>query len=265
MIDLHCHILPGVDDGPTVMEEAVAMARAAVQDGITTVVATPHSVVWAFAGCEGATRKKVAAMRAELASHGVELELLAGIEARVTPDLPALFARGHVFTLNGSRYILVEFPFDVLPNFVEQTLFELQLRQLVPVIAHPERNSEIARNPGILHRLVSRGMLVQVTSGSLLGDFGHRTQQTAELLVAHRLAHIIASDAHSAKWRLPSLLEATARATRLIGREAAEAMVTTVPAAILRDEEMAIPEPRPVERQTWFPFGRRKQLSSEWE
>ncbi len=263
MIDLHCHIIPGVDDGPAATEEAVAMAMAAVQDGIRTIVATPHSTVWAFAGCEGATRRKVAALGAELASLGVELELLAGIEAHVTPDLPALFARGHVFTLNASRYILVEFPFDVVPDFGEQTLFELQLRQLVPVIAHPERNSAIARNPGILHRLVSRGMLVQVTSGSLLGDFGRRTQQTAELLVAHGLVHIIASDAHSAKWRLPRLSEAAARVAQLIGREAAEAMVTTIPAAILRDEEVTIPEPRPVQRHTWFSFGRRSQLSSE--
>lgn len=259
MIDLHCHILPGVDDGAATLEESLRMARAAVEDGVQAIVATPHGSEWAYAGSAAETRERATALQSELALLGVKLEILPGLEVYLTPGSPDPYARGEIFTLNASRYMLVEFPFQGIPPNAEQTLFELQLRGLVPVIAHPERNSAIASDQGILHAMVERGVLAQVTAGSLLGFFGTRIRHVAETLVESRLVHVIASDGHPMEGRWPLLSKAVERASELIGEQAALDMVTTVPAAILRDEEVVVPEPQPVGRRSWFRLGRKRR------
>ena len=259
MIDIHCHILPGVDDGAASQDDSVAIAEAAVADGTSTVVATPHGAQWAYTGSLFETRGRVSDLQAELAARRVDLELLVGLEAHITPDLASACTRGDIFTLNGSRYILVEFPMQLLPAYTDQALFDLQLHHLVPVIAHPERNFAIAAKPEILWRMVSKGMLAQVTAGSLTGLFGPRTREVADLLVTHHLIHVIASDAHSVSGRGPALSAAVHRVGELLGRGAAVAMVTTTPQAILRDESVSVPEPEPLEQhRSWFPFGHRK-------
>ncbi len=253
MIDLHCHLLSGVDDGAATLEDSMAMALMAAQDGVRTIVATPHSE----RGDGWQIDEKVKALRSELRSHGVDLEVVAGLEVYLTPETSRLHAEGCLRTLNGSRYLLVEFSMQSLPSYAEQVLFELQARRLVPVIAHPERNAHIAENLEIARRMAERGMLLQVTAASMVGAFGARTRGVAEAMVKRRLVHVIASDAHSTGVRSPVLSSAVRRAGELIGEEAARAMVTTLPAAILRDEEVAVPEPRPAQRRSWFPFGRR--------
>ncbi len=259
MIDLHCHILPGVDDGPEGVDGAVALAQDALRDGVHTVVATPHgNVEWGFQGDESEARERVATLRAEFTRRQLELELLPGLEVALTPDVPALCTEGRLFTLNGSRYLLVEFPIQLVPSYAEATLFRLQIQKLVPVIAHPERNTQIAADPEILLQMVRRGMLAQITAGSLVGAFGAATQRVAEALLTRGLAHVIASDAHLINGRSFSLSRALQRAESLVGEESARAMVTTVPEAILQDQEVVCPEPRPAPRRTWFPFSRRK-------
>lgn len=260
MIDIHCHILPGVDDGAAALDDSVAIAEAAVVDGTRTVVATPHGAGWAYTGSLSETQRRVSELQAELTRREVDLEVLVGLEVHVTPELASLHAQGSIYTLNGSRYLLVEFPPQVLPAYTDQVLFDLQLRQLVPVIAHPERNLVIAAKPEILWRMVSRGMLAQVTAGSLTGLFGPKTREVAELLVTHHMVHVIASDAHSVAGRGPALSAAVRRVGELIGREAAGSMVTTRPLAILRNESVQAPEPEPLEeRRSWFHFGRNKR------
>ncbi len=257
MIDLHCHILPGVDDGAATMEDAVAMARVAVNDGITKMVATPHGAEWLYTGTLDETTARVQEVQAELDRLGIRLELLPGLEAYVAPDLAAS-TRQAIYTLNSSRYMLVEFPLQSIPIYAEQVLFDLQLKQIVPIIAHPERNQAIAAKPEMLWPMVERGMLVQVTAGSLTGLFGAKTREVAELLLTKQVAHIIASDAHSATWRSPELSAAMARAAELIGQDAAEAMVGATPEAILHDEPVEAPVPLPMEqRRSWFSFLRK--------
>lgn len=254
MIDLHCHILPGVDDGAATLADSVAMARAAVQDGVKGVVATPHGVQWAYAGDETETKRRVDELRAELALSGVELEIFSGLEVYLTPDTPELLERRRVLTLNDSRYLLVELPLQSVPPYAEQTLFQLQVAGIVPVIAHPERNAQIAEDPSFLARLVDRGMLAQVTAGSLTGVFGSATRAVAERMVADAVVHVIASDGHGTRGREPVLSVARRRAAELIGEEAAEAMVVGVPGDILRDARVRVPEPRPPTRRNWFRF-----------
>jgi protein-tyrosine phosphatase len=254
MIDLHCHILPGVDDGPANVEGAVALARALLQDGVDRVVATPHESALRLPFAGARLQGMIEKLRPELARQGVGLRLLAGLEVYLSPDTPRTHGEGRAFTLNGSRYLLVELPPQMVPPYAEETLFRLQLRKLVPVIAHPERNLEVAANPEVLRRMVRHGMLAQVTAGSLAGRYGGQVRRVAETLMRQRLIHLIASDAHSAEDGPRLLSEGVRRAERLVGEEAALAMVTELPAAILNDEDVEPPEPRPVRRRSWFFF-----------
>ena len=259
MIDLHCHILPGVDDGAATLDDAVAMARVAASDGILAAVATPHGAEWAYCGSAEETKNRVQDVQAALAQANVALDLLPGLEAHLRPEMGAACTRGEIYTLNSSRYLLVEFPLQALPVYADQALFNLQLRGIVPIIAHPERNQAIVAGPELLWRMVEKGMLTQITAGSLVGEFGAKTREVAELLVRHRMAHIIASDSHSAMWRAPRLSAAVERASDLIGPRDAEAMVVDIPRAIVNDEIVDVPPPLPLEkRRSWFPFGRRK-------
>jgi protein-tyrosine phosphatase len=260
MIDLHCHILPDIDDGPASLEDAVRLARMAVQDGIRTVVATPHGVDWAYVrgGDEAELKREIASLQRELRRQELDLEILPGMEVHLLPETPSLYRGRRIFTLNSSRYMLVEFPMRSFPIYAEDTLFNLQVHKLVPVIAHAERYPALAERPELLEKMVERGMLLQITAGSLTGQHGAQPREMAEMLVERRMAHILSTDAHSAKHRPPILSEGLRRAAQLVGEDAAREMVTTVPAAILRDEEVVVPEPVALRRRSWFPFGRRQ-------
>ena len=258
MIDLHCHILPHVDDGPADMEEAVALGRALIEDGVDIAVATPHGAGLLRPGAEAEIREQLAGVQMELARRGLALSLLAGLEVLLTPETPALCREGSALTLNSGRYLLVELPPSMVPPFAGEMLFQLQLMGLVPVIAHPERNLEIASNPGLLRGMVDRGMLVQVTAGSLVGAYGTTVRKAAEALLKRGLAHVIASDAHSAAERPPLIRAGVRRAEELLGEEAALAMVTSTPEAILDGRDVLPQEPRPSPRRSWHLLHLRK-------
>jgi protein-tyrosine phosphatase len=251
MIDLHSHILPGIDDGAQSIEEALAMAHVASADGITQIVSTPHDVGW-----DGAWQNPPAGveeLQEELERHAIQLRVLPGLEVRIDLDTPARARDGQVMTLNRSRYLLVELPFNHYPPYVEHVLFELQVSGFVPILAHPERCSVLASNPATLFRLVERGVLVQVTAASIAGEFGSAVEAFTRLLLEHRLAHVIASDAHSARLRPPTLSGAVHIAADWIGEQEAITMVTTVPRAIVEDRLWrAEPPVEPRAGRRWF-------------
>ena len=256
MIDIHTHILPGLDDGAATIEDSVEIARLALADSVNTIVATPHGLDLGELQKREYVETKVEDLRGELAKRGVGVEIVAGIEVYISPDIAVKLENGSVFGLNGSNYLLIELPMHQFPFYVEQTLFELQARGFRPIIAHPERNVSIQEDTGLLRRMVERGVLGQVTAGSLLGSFGPKTTKTAEALLSQKLVHVIASDAHSARGhRSPVLSLAVAAAARIVGHELALAMVTSVPRAILSGEPVDVLPP--VEKQT-------KRLFSFW-
>ncbi|MCL4534075.1 MAG: hypothetical protein M1370_02820 [Bacteroidetes bacterium] len=249
MIDLHTHILPGLDDGAQSVAEALEMARVALADGIHTVVATPH-----FGLEKGFAWEEVLAavdtLQAALTEAGLGLRVLPGAELMISPELPQLLGRDGAYSLNGSRYVLIELPLQQYPIYTEQVLFELQLKGLMPILAHPERNTQIQSDLDTLGRMVQRGALVQLTTGSLLGHFGGRMRQTAETILTHRMGHIIASDAHSPQQRPPTLAEARLRAARIVGDDRATALVSTDPARVLADQLVPVAEPV-LRRERW--------------
>lgn len=252
MIDLHCHILPTVDDGAQSMEEALEMARLAWEDGIVRMVATPHDTGWWGDGWQNA-REGVRALQRELDGREIPLQVLPGMETRIDPDTLHRARTGMALTLNNSRYLLIELPYNHYPPYVEQVLFDLQVAGYAPILAHPERFSFLADDPMKLFRLVQRGALVQVTTTSIIGEFGRGTRDFTRLLLEHRLAHIIASDGHRASIRSPILSQGVETAAQWIGEQQAAAMVTTIPAAIISDQPWQPESPiEPQPERRWF-------------
>lgn len=245
MIDLHNHLLPGVDDGAATLADSVDIARVARADGITAIVATPHRNPWSYRADRADAEGRLAEVAAACAEAGIDLQLFLGGESYVAPDLPEQVRSGLALTINAGHYLLVEWPYDQYPPYSEPVLFELQVRGLHPVMAHAERYRIVQREPARLAALIERGLVVQVTAGSLLGEAGPAVQRTAESLLEQNLAHLLATDSHSVAHRPPVLSLARERARALVGDERAWALVRDVPAAILEDRPLSLPAPAP--------------------
>lgn len=219
MIDIHSHILPFVDDGAADWEAALAMAQDAHKDGITTVIATPHHANGAYLNPASRINEAVPVLRERLQEAGIPVQVLAGQEIRVYGDLLADLEKGELLTLAGTRYILLEMPSSRVPRSMEETCHELVIQGLVPVIAHPERNSEVADDPRKLEKLIDLGAVGQVTAQSLAGVFGSKLQKLSLDLCRRNLVHVIASDAHDSGHRPFGLSEAYKVVEKDLGSE----------------------------------------------
>ena len=217
------------------------MARVAVADGIRHMAATPHQMDWDCRALSAGVRE----LQRHLEASGIPLDLAYGAELRVSPDLIQRTGEERGCTLNGSRYVLLELPLTDYPLYTDEVVFHLQLRGLVPILAHPERNLAIQADPDLMVKLGERGVLGQMTASSLLDGADRRTRVTAESLLTRGLVQVLATDGHDAHHRAPRLSESVDAAARVVGRELAEAMVTSIPEAILADQEIATQIPQP--------------------
>jgi protein-tyrosine phosphatase len=208
MIDIHSHILPFMDDGATDWEAALSMAQDAVQDGISTVVATPHHANGVYMNPAPTIGQAVQLLNERIQQAGLPLLVLPGQEIRIYGDLLNDLEQSQLLTLAGSNYILLEMPSSRVPRTMEETCHELVIQGFVPVIAHPERNAEVAESPTKLERLIELGAVGQVTAQSLAGTFGSKLQKLSLDLCRRNAVHIIASDAHDSSHRPFGLSEA---------------------------------------------------------
>ncbi len=204
-VDIHCHLLPGIDDGAKSPEESLAMARMAVADGISTVIVTPHQL-GGFAQNHGdAIRERTADLSQLLAEHNIPLTVLPGADVRIEPDMIARIQQGDVLSLaDHRRHVLLELPHEIYVP-LDRLLAELKAAGMVGILSHPERNAGIMANPAIVGPLVDAGCLMQITAGSLLGMFGPQSQNVAERLAIDGLVHFVSTDAHGLKSRRPQL------------------------------------------------------------
>lgn len=196
MIDIHTHILPGVDDGAKTWSDSLAMAEAAVEQGIHTLIATPHHQNGSYINERPNVMKYLEAFQLRLQEEKIPLTVFAGQENRVQPNLLKEISLGRVGALHDTNYILLELPYREIPYYMKDLLPQLQLEGYIPVIAHPERNLRIKEEPGILVEFVRKGALGQITAGALIGEFGRGIQKLTTQLIDANLAHFIASDAH---------------------------------------------------------------------
>jgi len=229
MIDLHAHILPGLDDGARTLADSRELASTALEDGVRSIAATPH-VRADYPTSVEAMEAGVASVRRDLEEHGIEIEVLHGGEIAV--DRLEDLSREELerFTLGQTgRYLLVEFPYTSWPLGLEQRLFELRMGGLESILAHPERNREVQADPARIEPLVAAGTLVQLTAASLDGRIGRSSQMAAESLLSRGLAHVIASDAHTPEIREVGM---AAAAASLKDKGLARWLVQDAPAAI---------------------------------
>ncbi len=210
MIDIHSHLIPGVDDGAGSFYEAVEMARIAVSSGVNTLVVTPHSnQMGRFENFDSfRLRSRFEELRLALDEEGIPVRLLRGMEIFCVGDVAGKIDAGLLCSLNGSRYYLVEFPFDYESEDMDDGLDDLLERGYIPLIAHPERYACVQERPAAVYEWVQRGCLTQLNKGSLLGRFGRHAKETARVLLENDLITCVASDAHSARIRT-SLMQDT--------------------------------------------------------
>jgi len=248
MVDVHCHILPGLDDGPESIEESLEMAEAAIADGITHVVATPHcsnEYVFDYA--------RIRQLRDELQEKiGEGLKLATGCDFHLNPEnLEALRKNAADFCINQKNYLLVEFNEFSIPPAMDQMLHELQLAGLRPIITHPERNGILRSQPERLAKWVRTGNFVQVTGGSLTGGFGPGAQKDALRWIAQGVVHFVASDAHNVRGRPLKLQPAYDLVKEQFGEEMSRGLFLENPLAAFEGRELpCVPE---VEDETGKP------------
>lgn len=237
MIDLHCHLLPGVDDGAQTLEDGLALARLAVADGIHTACLTPHLDVEHYPHTKSGLLAATHRFQHALDQHGVPLTVKAACEARLSIELLDLVAADEVLFLgiaDGYRVLLLEFPHQTIPLGTDRLIAKLFSLKIRPLIAHPERNKAVMTQPEKIYPFVAQGCWLQVTAGSLAGRFGQRIQDVANQLVENDWATVIASDAHDATDRPPVLSEGMAALRRKFGEATANRLGIDNPKKILQ-------------------------------
>lgn len=237
MIDLHFHCLPGIDDGPQSWDDAVALCKAAAADGIDTIVATPHVLrenIW-INDDPAARQKLISQLNRRL---GGTPKVVPGCEYFFSSDAVEIVRKGTPLTmLNGSSYLLVEFPATRLPEAAGSVFHELSLIGVIPVIAHPERNLVLSSQPEKLQRLIELGAVAQVTAGSITGEFGKAALAASNDFLKRGLVHVIASDSHSLNRRPPRMSQAREK-IRKISAELETALFEANPHAIIHNQTL---------------------------
>ena len=235
MVDIHCHVLPGVDDGPRSIEGSLAMLRKAAAAGVETVVATPHLIRGLYAVDTVERKQMTADLQKAAGENGIDIKVRPGVENYLSPQILEDTGSLKEHMLGSSHnYILVELPMQAIPPYAESVLFNLITRGITPVLAHPERCMGIWRTPNLLYDLVTRGAIVQLNAGSILGSFGGKVKRVAQTLLTHGLVHVVASDMHSAS--SPTLDQALPGVEKLLGRERALPMFVEIPGRIVAGE-----------------------------
>ncbi|MDH3628668.1 MAG: capsular biosynthesis protein [Acidobacteriota bacterium] len=254
MIDLHTHILPGIDDGVKTEDDAVEFARVAYDDGTRTIVATPHCKEGFFFNQREAILEGVSSLRQRLEREGIDMTLLPGAEVHLCPDIPERVKDGRAPTLadNGVT-VLLELSLSQYPVDLENVIFQLQLAGLVILLAHPERIRFFQDDISRYESVVRLGAWGQITSGSIEGRFGSTAQSFSEKLLSRGLVHVIASDGHNTRGRPPCMAESVALAARWTGEERARAMAFDAPQQLLEGRSPDLP-PMPLtpQRRSFF-------------
>ena len=268
MIDLHNHILYGLDDGPETLSESLEMCRVGYGDGIRTIVATPHMLNGVYRSTRAAILSRTQELNAALSRSEYRLKpqsenrnlqspfsapdprsplrILSGADVHLAEGILRHLKQDRLMTLgDGKKFILIEFPSQGIPYLAEKILFQMIVQGIIPVLSHPERNPEIGRKPIRYYEMIRMGCLGQVTAMSLTGGFGPMVKRLAEKLLIHRLVHVIASDAHSIDERPPFLTPGVKAASRLVGQDEALRMVTEYPRAILEGKRPSVLAPIP--------------------
>ena len=236
LIDLHCHLLPAVDDGASSLEELLEMARMMAREGVKIAACTPHMMPGVFNNDGWTIRERIAELQQALNEAGIALRLVVGGDVHISPDLVGGLRSGALLSLNDTRFVLIEPPHHILPPRLDEAFFDLITAGYVPVLTHPERLSWIDRRFDVVRRLFKGGVWMQITAGALVGDFGKKPLYWAERMLCEGMCHILASDAHNIRRRPPKMRVGFERAAALVGSDEAINMVLRRPYWMLENQ-----------------------------
>jgi len=220
MIDIHCHLLYGIDDGPRSLEDSLAMAELAVAEGITHMLVTPHHKNGKFENVKSDIISLTAELQNVLDERSIALTLFSGQEIRINGELLSDIKNDEIlFVDEDNQYILIEFPTMSIPHYAESLFFQLQQKGIIPIIVHPERNQQIIDNPNVLLSYIEKGALAQLTASSYVGVFGKDIAELSSKLIKSNLVHVLASDAHNTTGRSFHMEEAFKKMGKEFGNE----------------------------------------------
>ena len=239
MIDSHIHILPGIDDGAADIEVALSMARVATNDGIDSLICTPHDLNSVYQNSRKSVLGNVAQLQNRINDDEIELTLHPGAELHLDPDLANKVLQGDVITLaDKNKHVLIEFPKVSIPYGAQSILECLIYNNLTPIIAHPERNPTFSRHTEILNEYLEMGCKLQLTAMSVTGQFGAAIQSVCRQWCHQGMVHIVASDAHRPTGRAPRLAQAQQTLKLWLGEKAADTLIRLNPDKIIKGEEL---------------------------
>ncbi len=220
LVDIHCHVLPDIDDGPADWQQSVEMARVAESNGISTIVTTPHWIQGtSWQPSYKTVLEKIDKLNELLSAESINLRILPGMEIGISENLVSLLNSGEILTLANSSYVLIEIPFISIPFGLEDIIFEIISAGYLPLLAHPERNKALHSNPERILDLIDRGALTQITTGSLCGDWGEGAKECSVEFAKMDGIFTVASDGHSSDSRPPEMAEGIEVLEDLVGED----------------------------------------------
>lgn len=238
MIDLHSHLLPGLDDGAKTLETSLEMARMAVADGISLMACTPHMMPGVYDNKSAGVLAAVGRLKGELEKAAIPLRIVPGADVHVVPDLVRKLNSGEALPLSRTRYFLFEPPHHVVPPGLAKLTKDLVAAGWRPILTHPERLTWIETAYDLICQLDEQGVAIQLTAGSVTGRFGERAQKWSKLMLEEGRVDIIASDAHDTRRRPPVMSQARDVIEAMLGPEAARRMTLDNPLVILKDQAL---------------------------
>lgn len=251
IIDMHSHILAGVDDGPKKMEESIGLLEQAVKEGITNIISTSHAFHPQFHTSFDEINKQVKELNDECIKRGLPIKIFTGQEIRISDQTPHHLLSGEALGLANSKYVLIELPSQGIPTFTTHIIQQILNQNKIPIIAHPERNRSIVEKPSRLAKLIQHGALAQVTAGSLAGHFGSAVQRASMKLVEANLVHVYGSDVHNDKTR-PFLFNKGLDYLDKSKKHEYVDILLENNARLLTNEEMILLEPEEIGKSKWW-------------
>lgn len=252
MIDIHCHILPNVDDGSESLEESIEMAKIAESEGITRIVNTSHCH-FDFKYKKGNELKlELEKFNQVLKEENINIEVLLGNELYYTSDLIERFNELDFFSMNNSKYILMEFSPINFPKNIEDVIYEIKIRGYIPIIAHAERYKQVQEDVNIVLDCIKEGALIQVNASSILGKNGEKAEDTSKKLLDNNMVHFVATDAHSSNRRRPLIKDSYNYILKNYGKEVSEKLFIENPTAVIENRDISILNPTKYEEKRSF-------------
>lgn len=243
MIDIHSHILPGVDDGSENMAESLEMARMYIENGFKKVIATPHYIEGEVNSGKDKNKRVLEELKEELLSNNLDLEVYLGNEIYTTMNMMDFLENKKAASLNDSKYILIEFPMYDIPLYIDNLIYEIQLGGYVPIIAHPERNSKIIEDPNILYNFIKKGALGQLNLPSIEDMYGSKIKATGEILLENKMIHFLGTDSHSKGNRSPAVGNSLERVREIVGRGKFREISRLNAESVLKNKQLEVEAP----------------------